>query len=90
MDDKRDWVDRMTRFRDVLDDGQFNDAGVAHFWHVQDIMSSQLLIALLSQIITLLHRGQTVWHFPNPMSHPEFYLTVIGVLSLHVLVMFIR
>lgn len=53
-------------------------------------MSIQFLLAIITQSITLMHRGQSITQISSPLSHPEYYFALVFCLSLHTLVLFLR
>lgn len=60
---------------------------------VQDLMSAQALLSIVSQALTLLVRGQTTLaQFPWPWRLPEalFYMSALLMFGLHALVLGLR
>ena len=53
-------------------------------------MSGEMLIGLISQIATMLSRGQEFSEFPTPISHGIFYFVVSSVIIIHVAILIIR
>jgi len=84
------WTERMATYRDILSNGNLDSDGRAHFLFVQDMMSCQFLLSIVAQSATLLHRGQSIWQLPSPISHPEYYVMVIVCLALQGGVVYLR
>jgi hypothetical protein len=62
-------------------------------WLVQDLMSAQALLGLLSQSFTLLVRGQVqLGQFPFPLGLPEglYYVIALFLCVLHMIVLGVR
>lgn len=53
-------------------------------------MATQFLFAIITQSITLMHRGQSITQISSPLSHPEYYFALLFCLTLQILVMFLR
>lgn len=60
------------------------------YWHVQDVISCELILSIVVQACSLLRRGQKITEFPHYRSHPVFCTTTIFVLTLHVGICAIR
>jgi hypothetical protein len=64
--------------------------GLSRFWTVQDVTSGALLLALIGQSNTLLHRGQLFPQLPTIANSPAYCLVVTVLLIGHGLLLFIR
>jgi hypothetical protein len=60
------------------------------YWHVQDVISFELLISIVLQACSLLRRGQKINEFPHYRSHLVFCTTTSLVLVLHVGICIVR
>jgi hypothetical protein len=56
---------------------------VASYWLVQDLNSASLLLSLLAQAFTLLHRGQAFPQMPSYSNSPVFSIVSLLCLLLH-------
>ncbi len=57
----------------------------------QDMMSWQLLFSLVSQSVTLIHRGQTFFQFPYNFSiYRNYYCSVLLCFVIHSFILFFR
>ena len=63
-----------------------------NFCLLQDVMSCQLLLSLVTQAFTMVHRGQSLLRGPwvLPWSHPWFYAAVTLCTTLHGTILGIR
>jgi hypothetical protein len=53
-------------------------------------MSAQFLLGIVTQSITLLHRGQSMTQLSSPRSHPEYFFAIFLCLSLHIGILVLR
>ena len=61
------------------------------FFCLQDIISCQLLLSLISHSLTLLHRGQSFSHLPiNVTKYPVYFLCLSTCLFVHATVLLVR
>jgi len=76
-------VSRMSKFHDNI----WIDDGLNRFTMknslVADLMSIQLLLGILGQSMTMVHRGQTIFDFPHPGRCKGYYMISIGVMVIH-------
>jgi len=49
-------------------------------WFVHNAMGMQVILGLIAQAATLLHRGQSLNQLPTPRTHPAFY-AAIGIIT---------
>eukprot|EP01034_Spumella_vulgaris_P022405 gene22405-28527_t len=83
--------DSLLKFRHILHAHTESGLDLQGFWLVQDVMSSQALMALIGQAFTMLERGQqpcgqsTAWWL-----YREFFFRVSFVALLHVAIMTVR
>ena len=61
------------------------------FLLLQDVMSCQLLLSLIAQSMTLLHRGLSIAQLPfKVLRYPVYYSCVLACVLLHTLVLLLR
>ena len=70
--------------------GQFNRSSDSEFNHVQDVTSFAMLLAIISQASSMLHRGQKLTDFPSFQSHPAYYISSGLSVTIHLLVLMFR
>jgi hypothetical protein len=58
---------------------------VSH-WFVHNAMAVQVILGLIAQAATLLHRGQTINQLPTPHSHPAFYAAAVIIIIIQTLI----
>jgi magnesium-transporting ATPase (P-type) len=61
-----------------------NDESLAIYWHVQDVMSFEMLLSIIVQACSMLHRGQKITQFPHFWSHPVFCTSSVALLLFHI------
>jgi len=84
----RGWVERVTTWRDAKLDRRH---GRAHYLHVQDVMSCQLLLSLVAHSMTLLNRGLTYSQLPiNISKYRGHYACIFFCLVVHSAVLLLR
>ena len=64
--------------------------GLFRYWFIQDFTSITLLLSLVSQSATLLHRGQLFPQFPTVSNSPTYFLILLILFIAHGLVLYIR
>eukprot|EP01041_Mallomonas_annulata_P005454 gene5454-10961_t len=76
----------------LQEQGILEEFRLTDLWLIQDVMSCELLLSLISQLMTMLHRGQSFLQGPErwPTYYPLFFLSVILCLITHVTLMVIR
>ena len=84
---------RLFFYVDMLDaSGSLVGERLHNFCLLQDVMSCQLLLSLVTQAFTMVHRGQSLLRGPwvLPWSHPWFYAAVTLCTTLHGTILGIR
>lgn len=84
------WANRLGSFESVLEDDKFTSKTIAEYYHVQDVMSIQMLLGIIFQLMTMLARGQDLTDIIELMSESLFLIGSIGVTVVHILVLLIR
>jgi len=79
-----------TSFRVFVAVDKSSEVGLASHWHIQDLISFELLLSLILQACSLLRRGQTITEFPHFLSHPVFCTVSLLVVALHIGICAIR
>ena len=61
------------------------------YWLVQDVMTSQALLSMITQSLTMLVRGQ-IEYIPSPLKFPDiwYYIVIFILCGIQVIVMTVR
>ena len=85
------WGNRLGRFEENIEtDGSFSSSSLAIYYHVQDVMSCQLLLGMIAQLITMLERGQEMRDIYEMMQESFFPLNSLAIVIVHVVVLIVR
>ena len=84
------WASRLGSFQDNLNSGSFSLKALSQYYHVQDVMSCQMLLGLIMQLSTMLERGQEIQYFFEMVSESLFLYSVGSLVIVHVVFLLIR
>ena len=84
------WAHRLGSWESNLQSGSFTDSTLSKYYHVQDVMSCQMLLGLVAQLVTMLERGQELKDIFEVLSESLFALNVIIISVVHAIFMIVR
>lgn len=85
------WASRLGTFdENIKSNGDFTDESLSLYYHTQDIMSCQLLLSLITQLMTMLERGQELHDLFEMLSESLFVLGSFFAVVVHIIVLTIR
>ena len=64
--------------------------GLSKYFIIQDVTSISLLLSIISQSATLLHRGQLFPQLPSFSNSPTYCLVLIVLVITHGLILYVR
>ena len=84
------WANRLGSFDDNLDDGSFSSKSLSQYYHVQDVMSCQMLLGIIMQLVTMMERGQELKYLFEMLAESLFLYSAVGSIIVHIVVLTIR
>ena len=88
--DPNSWDHAMDTFMPIFTSSNNTTDYLPSFYLIQDIMSCQQLLCIITQLFTLLKRGQSYRFLPTPFTHTWFYIATCICLIIHLAVLAVR
>lgn len=84
------WASRLGSFHDNISDGSFSSKTLSQYHHIQDVMSCQMLLGLIMQLVTMLERGQELVDLFETLAESLFLYNAAFIIVLHIFFLTIR